>query len=43
MELAHKLLCQDVDWVSLTENRDQWQALVNMELNLCFHKGWNVS
>jgi len=25
---------EDVDWMNLAEDRDQWQALVNMIMNL---------
>jgi hypothetical protein len=26
--------CDDVDWIHLAQDRDHWQALVNMALNL---------
>jgi hypothetical protein len=26
------------DWIDLAQDRDQWKALVNMVLNLLFHK-----
>jgi hypothetical protein len=25
-----------MDWIHLAQNRDQWWALVNMVINLCF-------
>jgi hypothetical protein len=30
--------CEDVDWLHLDQDRDQWWALVNTVMNLCFHK-----
>jgi hypothetical protein len=27
-----------VDWIDLTQDRDQWQDLVNAVINLQFHK-----
>jgi hypothetical protein len=32
-----------VDWVHLTQRRDQWQALLNTVMNFGFHKGWEIS
>jgi hypothetical protein len=26
--------CADVDWVELAQDRDKWQALENVEMNL---------
>jgi hypothetical protein len=26
--------CDGVDWIELTQDRDQWRALVNTEMNL---------
>jgi hypothetical protein len=26
--------CEGVDWIYLAEDRDQWQAVVNMVMNL---------
>jgi len=26
--------CEDVDWIHLAQDRDQWHALVNMVMNL---------
>jgi hypothetical protein len=36
---------KDIGWIQLTEERDQWQALVNMVMNLLvgFHKRWGIS
>jgi hypothetical protein len=31
-----EISCKDVDWIYLAQDRDQWQALVNMEMNLSF-------
>jgi hypothetical protein len=28
--------CNDVDWIDLAEDRDQWRALVNTVMNLWF-------
>jgi hypothetical protein len=28
----------DVDWIDMAQDRDQWRALVNMVMNLGFHK-----
>jgi hypothetical protein len=27
----------DVDWIDRAQDRDQWRALVNMEMNLQVH------
>jgi hypothetical protein len=27
-----------IDWIDMTQDRDQWRALVNMVMNLWFHK-----
>jgi hypothetical protein len=27
-----------MDWIDLTEDRDQWRALVNTRMNLLVHK-----
>jgi hypothetical protein len=29
-----KIVLEDVDWIHLTQNRDQWQAPVKMVMNL---------
>jgi hypothetical protein len=34
---------QDVDWIDLAQNRDQWRALVNMIMNPHFHKRRGIS
>jgi hypothetical protein len=26
--------CDDIDWIDLAQNRDQWRALVNTVMNL---------
>jgi len=35
-----------VDWICLNEDRNQWQSLVNMAMNILvprFHERWGVS
>jgi hypothetical protein len=32
-----------MDWLDLTHDRDRWQALVNMVMNLEFHKMQGIS
>jgi hypothetical protein len=27
--------CEGVDWIHLVQDRNQWQTLVNMIMNLC--------
>jgi hypothetical protein len=34
---------EGVDWIHLAQNRDHQQALVNMVMNLWFHKVWGIS
>jgi hypothetical protein len=34
---------EGVIWIHLAQDRDQWQALVNMVINLGFHKRWSIS
>jgi hypothetical protein len=29
--------CEDVNWIHMVQDRDQWQALVNMVMNFWFH------
>jgi hypothetical protein len=29
---------EDVDWINLSQNRAQWQAVVNRVMNLTYHK-----
>jgi hypothetical protein len=29
-----EIVCKVVDWIHLTQDRDQWQALVNTAMNL---------
>jgi hypothetical protein len=29
-----EIVCDDVDWIHLAQGKDQWQALVNMVMNL---------
>jgi len=36
-------LWESVDWIHLAQDRDQWWALVNMIMNLCFCKRWGIS
>jgi hypothetical protein len=32
-----------MNWIDLSEDRDRWWALVNVVMNLCFHKMWGIS
>jgi hypothetical protein len=32
-----------MDWINVAHDRDQWLALVNMVLNLGFHKMWGIA
>jgi len=34
---------KNVDWIHLAEEKDQWQALVNMVINLWVHRRWGIS
>jgi hypothetical protein len=35
IKINHKeIVVENVDWIALTENMDQWEALVNMEMTL---------
>ena len=31
---VQKVGCQDMDWIELAQDRDNWQALVNVVMNL---------
>jgi hypothetical protein len=35
--------CENVDWMYLFQDRVQWLGLVNMAMNLRFHKRWEIS
>lgn len=30
-----ELECDNVDWIQLAKDREQWQAVVNIRMNLC--------
>jgi hypothetical protein len=30
-----EIACEDVDWMHLAQDRDQWRALVNTVMNHC--------
>jgi hypothetical protein len=34
---------EDMDWIDLAEDRNRWQALVNMVINFGFHKMRGIS
>jgi hypothetical protein len=34
---------QGPDWIQLSQDRDQWRALVNMAMSLRVYKGWGIS
>jgi len=31
---------EGMEWIHMAEDRDQWCAIVNMVMNLGFHKRW---
>jgi hypothetical protein len=33
-----EIRCEGVDWIHLAQDWDKWQTLVNMVVNLQFHK-----
>jgi hypothetical protein len=35
--------CNVVDWIQLAQDRDQWQAAVNILMNIRFHKRQGIS
>jgi hypothetical protein len=35
--------CGGMDWIKLAQDREKWQALVNMVMNFGFHKMWGIS
>jgi hypothetical protein len=37
-----KIGWDDVDWIHMTQDRDQWKALVNTAMNLRAQKKYNV-
>ena len=37
-----KMVVEDVDWVNLTENMGQWEALVNMERHSKVNRRWRI-
>jgi hypothetical protein len=34
---------EDVEWMHLAQDSDQWQALVNTVMNRGFHERWGIS
>jgi hypothetical protein len=39
----HEVRWGGMDWIDLAQDRDRWQALVNVVENLGFHKMWGIS
>jgi hypothetical protein len=35
---VREIVWRGVDWILLAEDRDQWQAIVKLVMNLGFHK-----
>jgi hypothetical protein len=35
--------CGGMDWIDLAEDRNRWQALVNVIMTFNFHKKWGIS
>jgi hypothetical protein len=33
---------EDVDWIHLAQDRDQWWALVKTVMNVQVHKRWGI-
>jgi len=38
-----KVGCGGVDWIELAQDRDRWQSLVKLVMNLWFPKMWGIS
>jgi hypothetical protein len=32
-----------MDWIDLVQDGDRWQAVMNVVMNLPFHKMWGIS
>jgi hypothetical protein len=36
------IVCEDVEWIQLAQDGNQWRALVNTVMNLRVHKGRGI-
>lgn len=36
--MGEKTVCESMDWINLTQDKDQWQAAVNMGRTVTSHK-----
>jgi hypothetical protein len=37
-KISHvEIRCEDVDWIKLTEDRDQWRAVVSADMQFVFY------
>jgi hypothetical protein len=41
--IISKWMSEGVDWICLTEDRDQWKTLKNMSMKLWVHRRWKIA